>query len=205
MSVVRFQRRPQRGSSSLGKDRVIADTLDLIRSGRQFADFQDLAKKIGITPVLLNYYFEGDSRFYVKAIIGIIEGYAKRFRWLLDNQDFCDRLHFEKALTVVCEMYVVDGNLVRLYSSLHQCDPPSDCPIKLMKQILASNISSSDHKQLNSIKSQNLANAVWNTCSFASSRLSIPNYVKLASQIVRLDDTFLTQTDTATERSTINC
>ena len=184
MSMVRIQGRPKRGPFSVGRDKIIGDALQLLRSGKHITTRKKLSADLGITPALLNYYFGKDANFLKHSIVDAIEGRGKPFNLAAERYLGGYEAALDDALLALCQMHLSEKLLIHAYVALYRISA-TDCPLKNMKDLLKTIILHHlGEKCPNTLEAT--TNIVWSACSSVTEESCIPFCVSSARRFIAL-------------------
>ena len=184
MSLVRIQGRPKRGPTSVGRDKIIADALQLLRSGIHITTRKKLAADLGITPALLNYYFGKDANFLMHPIVDAIDGRIKPFNLAAERYLGGYEAALDDALVALCKMHLSEKLLIRAYVTVYQIST-IDCPLAKMKNLLrAIVLYRLGEKCLDTLEMT--TNMVWSACSSVTDEACVAFCVSSTRRLIAL-------------------
>ena len=184
MNVLRQQGRPKRGAMTVGRDRIILETLELLRRGETFASRKELALKIGITPALINYYFGSRCNLVQEHIVQLVEQHAERFRQSVSRHSGGCRSALTDALLIISRMYREDGPLLKRYADDVAAEP-NKCAITQMKRDLASILATmSEEVGTQDGLASTMTAMLWAVCSTTREEECVATCVALVDRMI---------------------
>jgi AcrR family transcriptional regulator len=118
MSDKRSQGRPCRGGNEVGRDRIIENLREMLRSRRaDSTSRKSLAEFAGITPALVTYYFPDKYSLIEEATKPVIEDYARQLRAILGHQEV-PNVKLRKVIALLVDCYKRDAGILDAYSEL---------------------------------------------------------------------------------------
>ena len=165
----RTQGRPARGAAQVGREKILAEFRDLLRSNHG-GDLsrKAIARYVGVTPALISYYFPKKQQLLEEAVIPIVTAYADEICQVVETKA-CADYRTKEVISILMRLYKQDGNLLELYQGT--IEKPRCVPDQLAKMTsaLTQLFPPKDGEQSTSqLDAAIFQGALWGMCRFAS-------------------------------------
>ena len=162
----RQQGRPKHGESQVGRDRIIAGIVEMVRSGSH-GDMsrKEIAQYVGITPALITYYFPKGQLLLIDSIADVFAtSYEELDAILSGAADYEERL--TAAFRMILAFYKREYHVELLYADLCRKGILNDSVVERMKLRLARFLAQDPTLSGAEIATPEIrANVIWGACA----------------------------------------